>query len=338
MNPMKDSPGPREDGREAVTSIARYAAMVSTLSAVGTSPALAADRGCAPAPIEMDALVRAAWPDLPDRLEGVLAGRRDVDTCARISIRLDQATFVVEVALPDGRSASRSVARKDDVVPTLEALLLLPLPEARPPDTAPARPADPGVDRDRTPVVSASSEPAAPAARGGFRLEFSLAAGARMGDGQVGIGLGARTLFDVRGWLVGFEGATQQYVATGGAPGAAVLELAVLAGRRFRFGDTALDLTAGPALAMPGPGNTVAVTAQTGAAPPRVVTPAGDGQSKRLVGGARVTFRARSVVRIFAGIDGDVALSRSATGVSPGDVPLPAWAFGLVLGTTVGTP
>jgi hypothetical protein len=340
MNLMKDSPGPREDGREAVTSIARYAAMLSTLSAVGTSPARAADPGCAPAPIDTDPLVRAAWPDLPDRLQGLLAGRRDVDTCARISIRLDQATFVVEVALPDGRSASRSVARKDEVVPTLEALLLLPLPAARPPEAEPVRAADPGVDRDRIPVVSAGPQRLATAARGEFRLEFSLAAGARLGDGQVGVGLGARTLFDLRGWLVGFEGATQRYGATGGGPGAAVLELAVLAGRRFRFGDTALDLTAGPALAMPGPGNTVAVSAQVGAPPSRVVTPAGDGQSKRLVCGARVTLRARSAVRIFAGIDGDVALERSttATDVMPAEAPLPSWTFGLVVGTTVGTP
>ena len=355
MNPMKDPPGPREDGREAVTSIARYAAMVSTLSAVGTSPALAAERSCAPAPIDTDALVRAQWPDLPERIAGALAGRGDVDTCARIRIRLDQVTFVVEVALPDGRSASRSVARSEDVVPTLEALLLLPLPEPRPPEAAPIRAADPGaratatarqagprpVDRDRTPVVSAGSERSAPEARGRFGLEFSLAAGARIGDGQVGGGFGARTSFDLRGWLVGFEGAMQQYGGTGGGPGAAVLELAVLAGRRFRFGDTALDLTAGPALATRGLGNSVAVTAEAGSAPNRVVTAASDGQSKRLVCGARVTLRARSVVRVFAGIDGELALERAATDVpseQAEDAPLPSWAVGLVVGTTVGTP
>ncbi len=333
-----------------MTSIARYAAMVSTLSAVATGPALAADHGCAPAPIDTDALVRAQWPDLPERIQGVLAGRRDVDTCARIKIRVQQAVFVVEVALPDGRSASRSVARTEDVVATLEALLLLPLPEARPPEAEPVRAADPGaratarqaelrpVDRDRTPVVSAGSQRAAPEARGWFRLEFSLAAGARIGDGQVGGGFGARTSFDLLGWLVGFEGATQRYGAMDGNAGAAALELAVLAGRRFRFGDTALDLTAGPALAMRGFGGTVTVMAETGSPPTRVVMPGADDLSKRLVCGARVTFRARSVVRIFAGVEGDVAFGRSTTAVPAGEGPLPSWTFGLVLGTTVGTP
>jgi hypothetical protein len=326
-----------------MTSMGRYAAMLSTLSAIGTSPALAAERGCAPAPVEIDVLVRAEWPDLPERIRGVLEGGGDVDSCARIRIRRDQATFLLEVVLPDGRSAARALARVDDVVPTLEALLLLPLPDAPPPEAEPSRGAKPAEPLpgagDAAPVVSARLELPAHPAPGWFRLEFSLAAGARIGDGQAGVGVAALTFFDLRGWLVGFEGTTQRYGATdGGGPGATVQELAVLAGRRFQFGDTALDLTAGPALATRGFGSGVAVRAETGSPPTRVVTPARSEQTTRLLWGARLTFRPRAVVRVFTGIDGEVALERSETAVPTGEGALPSWAVGLVLGTTVGTP
>jgi hypothetical protein len=184
--------------------------------------------------------------------------------------------------------------------------------------------------------VSAGPGAAAPQARGWFRLEFSLAAGARVGDGQAGVGFGALTFFDLRGWLVGFEGATQQYGGTDGSPGAATLELAMLAGRRFRFGDTTLDLTAGPALATRGLGSRVSASSQNGSAPLPAPPPASDGPSKRLVGGVRWTFRARSVLRVFAGIEGELALEPSPNGL-PTAERLPSWTAGLVLGTTVGT-
>ena len=76
-------------------------------------------------------------------IRAAIDGRDDADRCARIAIRLERAAIVVTVVLPDGRAASRSVSRGDDVVPTLEALLLLPRPDARAPDAAPAGPAAP---------------------------------------------------------------------------------------------------------------------------------------------------------------------------------------------------
>ena len=241
-----------------------------------------------------------AWPDLPDRLQGVLAGRRDVDTCAHQNPP-QQAMFVVEVALPDGRSASRSVARKEDVVATLEALLLLPLPEARPPEAAPVRAANPGAratarQAEPSPVESRSNPGrvgglarAAPEARGWFRLEFSLAAGARLGDGQVGAA-SARDVVRPRGWLVGFEGATQQY-----GPWAAAR-----ARRRWswRCWPTAVPVRRHRARSDRGAGAGDAWSRKHGRrdrgnrVPPTRGRRAGRiGQSKRLVCGARVTFQ-----------------------------------------------
>jgi hypothetical protein len=54
------------------------------------------------------------------------------------------------------------------------------------------------------------------------------------------------------------------------------------------------------------------------------------------VGGARWTFRARSVLRVFAGLEGEVALEYAPTGV-PAAEHLPSWTAGLVVGTTVGS-
>jgi hypothetical protein len=331
MNAMKDRAASREDDPEAVTAMVRYAAVISALGALGASPARAAEAGCPAAPAEIDAAARAEWPDLPARIQSALAGRDDIDRCARITIRFEQDAFVVEVTLPDGRSAARSLARKEDLLPTLEALLLVPASEPAPPAPEIELPRP-----DRNPTTTVVTAAPAPPAPGWLRLEFSVAAGARIGDGQTGVALGALTLFDLHGWLLGFEGATQQYNGTDGGPGAATLELAMLSGRRFRFGDTALDVTAGPALATRGFGSRVSVSAQSGSAPPPPPPAEGDSPMKRLLCGARWTFRARSVLRVFAGVEGEIALDASPAG-APAAERLPSWTAGLVVGTTVGT-
>ena len=220
----------------------------------GTNRLIAGERGCLAVAVDADTDVRARWPDLPARIRGALDGRGDVDACARVAISLERAGIVVAVALPDGRSASRSVSRPEDVVPTLEALLLLPTAEAGAPDAQPARAAKPADAAARAvapgpaPVVSASAAAANGAARepGRFRLEFSLVTGARAGDGQVGFNLGALTLFDVSGWLVGFEAAASGYRGVMGGPAASALAAAVVGGRRLWFRSIALDVTAGP--------------------------------------------------------------------------------------------
>lgn len=66
------------------------------------------------------------WPNLPERIRGALAGREGIDTCARVKLGVDGKRIRVEVVLEDGRSASRSLQRSEDVIPTLEALLFVP--------------------------------------------------------------------------------------------------------------------------------------------------------------------------------------------------------------------
>jgi hypothetical protein len=322
---------------------ARQAAIFAiVVGTFGSDRAFAAGRACSSPAVEADADVRARWPSLGERVRAALDGRGDVDPCARVTITVARAGVVVVVVLPDGRQASRSVARADDVVPTLEALLLLPRADAAAPDHPPVQDVKPADDAARVvrpgpaPVVSATA-PAAPAASepGRLRLEFSVVTGARAGDGQVGFNLGALTLFDVAGWLVGFEAAASGYQRFAGGPGGSALAAAIVGGRRIWFSGVALDLTAGPALAMRGIGS-VAVARMadgSGAAPP----PVDDGPWARLVCGARVTFRARSVVRTFAGLDGEIALGRQSADAPAGDARLPVWTAGAVVGVTVGT-
>ena len=123
---------------------------------------------------------------------------------------------------------------EDDVVPTLEALLLVPQRSARaqvaavepsasgppasslpappsvtsPPAARPV-PSDPRPVRDRD-ASSASPGPRRPSPSR-LRIELSVITGARMGDGQVGVGLGAFSLLDLSRWLVGFEGRADRY-------------------------------------------------------------------------------------------------------------------------------
>ena len=320
---------------------ARQAAIVATLVGIlGSNRVLAGERCGSPA-VEADADVGARWPDLGARVRGALHGRDDVDACARVTIGLASAGIVVVVVLPDGRQASRLVSRAEDVVPTLEALLLLPGSAAGAADAERARAAKPPASPpaaapSSAPVVSASPATGTNSEPGRLRLEFSLVTGGRAGDGQVGFNLGALTLFDAAGWLVGFEAAASAYQRVAGGPGGAALAGAIVGGRRVWFNDIALDLTVGPALAVRGIGNSVAVARMadgSGAAPP----PVDDGPWARLLCGARVNFRARSILRTFAGLDGEVALGRQSTDVAAGEARLPAWTIGAVVGVTVGT-
>jgi hypothetical protein len=334
-----------------VTTRARHAASLATLLGIaGTSPPSAAEPACEPVAVETGAGLNARWPDLQERIRQALDGRDDVDVCAHITLRLEQSAIVVEVVLPDGRSAFRSVSRREDVVPTLEALLLLPRERARAEHSRASRPVSAVVAVDRTPASAAAasvlvSERAAPptsepelARR--VRIELSVISGARVGDGQLGASLGVLTSVDIAGWLVGFAGTANHYAPVTGGPSADALQLAASAGRRFRFGDTSLDLTAGPALATHGFGSSFTARAGDGEVPAAGTPPpprVSDQPSVRIHGGARVSFRARAFLRPFAGLEADFALTQPID-LPPEEPRLPTWTAGLVVGATMGTP
>ncbi|HET6337930.1 MAG TPA: hypothetical protein VFG30_32135 [Polyangiales bacterium] len=322
------------------------------------APAVRAlDSSCPELAVEVNPLLRSRWPDARKRVGETFEARDDIEACARVRLRLRGRSIVVDVVLPDGRVASRSVARREDVVPTLEALLLvlqpltaeaeieleraaLPEPERQPapPQPQPAQPATELTLASGRPVVDrgASSPTLAETSHSDSSLgfEFSIATGVRIGAGQVGLGLGALSFLDIAGWLLGVEGRVDQYQRVTDGLAAAALEIALLLGRRFRFDGLALDLTAGPAVALLQGGTEIAEAAPT--PQPRVFSDSG--VTARVLACARLNFSAHSVLRSFVGID--AAFEPAQLAVAEPDrnvVRLPGWSLGIAVGATVGT-
>ncbi len=331
-------------------SAAGLGILVGILVMLQVRPALAEDSSCRRMDIQGDASLETQWPGLLDDVREAFEARGDVDRCARVELRLRAGSVALEVVLPDGRSTTRSVSRREDVVPTLEALLLVPqriesvrpsapeppepsLPAANP-AAPPARAAAPGATGVEPAVVARDvSSPSLVDAPSHLRIELSVATGARIGDGQMSVGLGALSFLELSGWLLGFEGRVDRYrmLAPNPSDGGA-LELAVLAGRRFRFRNVAFDLVAGPAAALQG---TASFTSQP--APGNTLTESSMSTVPRLLVDTRVTFGALSTLRTFIGVDADFGPPRAGGIDVPGAPRLPVWTLGLALGATVGT-
>ena len=296
--------------------------------------------------VEGDAGFRSHCPGLLERIQAELTARPDIDSCARVALRLeDDARIGVLVTLPDGRVASRSVARHDDVIPTLQALLLVPepaptaptartakRPKARPaPRRSPRLATTPALDRAESPVDQEARD---------LGFELSAITGARVGDGQFGFGAGVLSFVELYGWLVGFEGRLDGYRAMAGGDADTALELGLLAGRRFDLDGVTLDLTAGPAVAMRGLAlsqtESVRVDDTTSMPPPTPPAPPDETPAPRLLLGARVGFSPRSLFRTFVGIDGEFGPGRRNS--DPASGSLPRFCVGLALGATLGTP
>jgi hypothetical protein len=330
---------------------ASVALLLGIVEIFGSSYAHAAERPCSPTEIEADTKVRSILPDLPGHIREALDARDDIDTCAQVKLSWQGSAIAVEVVLPDGRSASRSVTRGEDVMPTLEGLLLVPPPppalhgpsspventappaEGPPPTIAPAPTVLPAEAKDNTVFSTRDVKtrwPADPSGR--VRFELSVATGARVGDGQAGVGLGLLSFIDIAGWLAGFGGRADYFHGPGGPPGTS-LSLAALGGRRVRFGSVALDLTAGPALALQEVDRSVMASPQG----VRTITDSGSGIVPRVQLGTRLVFRARSALRPFVGLDGDIGLVEPKDNLPSHVYQLPAWSMGLALGATVGT-
>ena len=339
-------------------------AVAALLTVVGPRVAGAVERECPAMAVESDARFRARFPELLGRIQTELSTRADIDTCAEVALRFDNdADINVSVTLPDGRRASRSVARRDDVIPTLQALLLVPASArvtvaASTPaiETAPvtgaalsprplvAKPQPPRLPPAASPERLERDQPVAVAEVRQFGFELSVISGVRLGDGQFGYGVGMLSFLEVHRWLVGFEGRADGYRSTDGGDPDTALELAILGGRRFNFSGVALDLSAGPGVAMKGVtlsvSETVPAPMTRSVEPPPLRTEPSSGPVPRLLVGARLGLSPRSVFRTFVGIDGELGPTRTSPDpeavVSSPRMPL--FTLGLALGVTVGTP
>jgi hypothetical protein len=287
---------------------------------------------------------------LAARVREAFVARDDVDACAQVSLSSADAAISVLVALPDGRSASRAAPRPEDVVPILEALLIVPPPESQAPLAPPEPAPGPVVEREHAdparsrPADSLRSVPPQPGAESSshLRIELSIASEARVGDGATSLGLGALAFVDISEWLVGFEGRADHY-SYEDHPAGSALELAALAGRRVPFGSIALDLVAGPAVALGGSSTMVIARSAPASAgePQRMFQESSTDRAAapRLLLKVHLGFGARSVVRGFVGVNGELGPRGAAPPRELADHAqrLPSWAVGVALGATLGT-
>lgn len=310
------------------------------------SPALAAEQPCTGVTVTAHPSVVTRWPTLSERVRSAVVERSDIDHCASAHLSTGGETITLEVILDDGRSTIRRLSAAEDVVPALEALLLVPPREAvtttravetkrHPRDAETKRgrrssPAGPPTMSERdTPVPAEREQLVEPEAGVGFL--FSIGGGARAGDRQTSGHLGAMALLQVSGWLVGVDGraVTYEVPLSDGIPQSAT-ELTAVAGYRFGAGTLSLDLMAGPTLVVQ-QDMEVSVGPTVKREPTTIsrVVP-------RLFFGSRLTLGARSVLGGFVGIEGAAGPS-GESGTSAAHAPaLPQWMLGFVIGATLG--
>jgi hypothetical protein len=317
-------------------------ALFGIIAVLGIRPVLAAPARCGQLQIECDAGVRERWPDLSEQVREAFQGRDDVDTCAAVLLEMLGGAIRLEVRLPDGRTAGRSVWRREDVVPALEALILVPGESDPPPAeraaatpaTTTPRPSDhPAVQPEIAPTVVQREAARRERPPSSFGVDLSIAAAARAGDGQVGAGIGLVSFLELAHWLVGFQGQLDRYIPTSGGPPSMASELGVLMGRRFRFASTTLDVVAGPALVLRGV-ESVTQSAGTGTGMSSQIR---SDPLPRLLAAARLSL-GHSALRSFVQLDGDLGPAQAdSDAMIPGSARLPVWTFGVALGATVGT-
>lgn len=327
-------------------------ALVAVLGSLGARAASAAPSACSAPSVDADAAFAGRFPALLERLRSEVA-RPGIDTCARVHLfAADATTTRVSVTLPDGRAATRTAHRLDDVLPTLLALLLVPeapgllaAPDPpRPPQEAPPRPAR------RAATVSPTfrdRDTAAPPKLGPRTLgfELSLVGGPRMGGGQLAVGAGALSFLEAYGFLFGFQGRADRYQTLLNGDPELALELGLLAGKRVHFEGLALDFTAGPAVAMKGVvfGSTDVVAMNQdpvmaeASSLPRPRDDSALGPVPRLLLAARAGFTPRDVLRTFAGVEASIGPERGDQSVGTASGRFPTFTLGVVVGGTVGT-
>lgn len=308
-----------------------------------------------------DAPAIDAPSSIGEEVRRALDERADVDRCAAITIEpAAGGRLRIAVALPDGRTAMRTVARRSDVVPTLAGLLVIPPPPPPPTDDVgsvldadpPARVGapPPGLDPPLVRPPALSDSPAAPGVRPGagagspphpaVGVELDALAGVRVGD-LTGVGVGLASFLELRGWLVGVQGRVDSYGDVfGEGDVVSAIEAAPLVGRRLDFGSVALDLVGGLGLMT------------TGSRVQEDVSPSGrqrieeDAVDPRALASARLVLGARRATRFFLAVDASAGpVSDRATvprpaapmlGI-PNNPAVPVATLGFAIGGALGT-
>lgn len=332
-------------------ALGRILALAGILATLGPSQAGAAELSCAGLRLEVEPELGRRFPELADSVRAAFSARDDTDACPAVRLAFAESVIRVEVALADGRSTVRSLARPEDVIPTLQALVIVPEPSDAPSaskaaaavepapkrarDTRrrsrartakrPTQRTDPLADRGLVPPAAEAFEPSA------VRIELSTYLGAHAGhNGRSSLNFGVSTLLDIERFLAGLQLRIDQYQGTEEGRGDA-FELAALVGRRFDTELVGVDLLLGPSAAFHSSSMTTDV-----AVPERRDAVATTSEENAVYAclAARGSLFPGSVLRPFVAADAALRLDESSAPVAD---TFPYWALGVTLGVTVGT-
>jgi hypothetical protein len=275
------------------------------------------------------------WLDAARNAEERLA--RDAGDCGSVVIEVQHAGAVIIFATRDGRQATRSVRSADEILPTLQALLVTgPPPSAAAPNPMPA--AAPAAalasPRDRVPVARAPEGSRAAASESGAHVVASALVGGRLGlpGPFISPPLSVRVSVLVARWELGIRAEYEPAFAWGGGAAPASFSLqrysfGVTAGRREPLGPAAVGfgLTGGISAFDESGADS---TGQPGSA-------AGISPAEPLLGVyASLLFPRRSPLRLRAELSSDVAVARLGRTLEI-DPALPALPWSSV-GTCLG--
>ncbi len=185
------------------------------------------------------------WRTAVEQLTERLRGLKDLDKCARVTVRGDSAAVILQISTGDGREAKRRVKSVSELLIAAEAVLVLP------PSLSPLSPPPPSLvsARELPPVDAKLSSGASTV----IHIELGFAGALRFGGGPAFAAGGAATFAEVAldSWLLAINARYEITTALLTEPTATdfVMQsssVGISAGRRFRLGGLNVDGLLGP--------------------------------------------------------------------------------------------
>jgi hypothetical protein len=282
----------------------------------------ATNEACVAPQVSVELPPGAQWQTATEALAQHLHGLRDLDKCARVSVRPEGTGVVLKIVTSDGREATRQVADLADLLRTTEALLVLP-PQPTPMATKMSPLEVPPVEPQPAKTLASS-----------MQVELGAAGSLRIGGGPLfgGGGVAGFAQFALDRWLLAVSGRWDIADAFFNQPTPSDFHMeassvGVSVGRRFDYGGASLDALLGP---------NVVLESQDADDGDREIH--GAAADFRLAVGLRVSGPRSSSVRAFAAGDfeSSPARLRSRRYLDRALPQLPWWSSGLAVGVLWG--
>jgi hypothetical protein len=302
-------------------SVAAFGLALAALASAASSAGATADSCLAPK-VSIEVPPGAQWQTATAELAEHLRSLRDLDKCARVSVRPHGSGVLLEITTSDGRDAARQVSDVAELLRTAEALLVLP------PQPAP-------VESKASPLETPPAEPRpASSTAASIHVDLGVGGSLRFGGGPLfgGGGVAGFAAFAIDRWLLNVSGRWDIADAYFAQPTPMDFEMqstsvGVSAGRRLELGSANFDALIGP---------NVVLESQDADDGDREVH--GAAADFRLAVALRVSGPRSSSVRAFATSDfeGSPARIRSQKYLDRALPQLPWWSSGLAVGVLWG--